>query len=363
MASSCGQPQPGRGQLHRRGPGGQHGRGQRHRGVLVTGPQSGNNFIGGTANGAGNVIAGNDTANRLFGGGVILERTSGTQVLGNRIGVGAGGGVGNDQNGVLIESSRRTVVGTGPAAMNVISGNEGPGVHITGSGATSTFVQGNRIGTSADGTGAIPNTGDGVFVESGADFTLIGGNLISGNGLNGVHLASGANHTDVLGNVIGLNTGGTAVLANGGDGVLIEGARTRTTHVGLGTTETRNVIAGNMGNGVEVKGADDTTIAGNLIGTNQAGAPGLGNGQNGINLQGVSRAGVWAMNATGEKTPTRLQQENEVATPPASPAAEGDTRRRARSGLAVYEAVLVPLSAVFEALMIADMRRLSRSPA
>jgi uncharacterized protein len=43
-----------------------------------------------------------------------------------------------------------------------------------------------------------------------------------------------------------------------------------------------------------------------------------------------------------------------MATPPESPAAEGDTRRRARRGLAVYFAVLVPLSAVFEALMITD---------
>jgi membrane protease YdiL (CAAX protease family) len=42
-----------------------------------------------------------------------------------------------------------------------------------------------------------------------------------------------------------------------------------------------------------------------------------------------------------------------MATLPDSPAADGDTRRRARRGLAVYFAVLVPLSAVFQALMIA----------
>ena len=41
-----------------------------------------------------------------------------------------------------------------------------------------------------------------------------------------------------------------------------------------------------------------------------------------------------------------------MATLPDSPAADGDTRRRARRGLAVYFAVLVPLSAVFEALVI-----------
>jgi CAAX protease family protein len=42
----------------------------------------------------------------------------------------------------------------------------------------------------------------------------------------------------------------------------------------------------------------------------------------------------------------------EMATPPASPVAEADTRRRGRRGLAIYFAVLVPLSAVFQALMI-----------
>jgi hypothetical protein len=42
-----------------------------------------------------------------------------------------------------------------------------------------------------------------------------------------------------------------------------------------------------------------------------------------------------------------------MRTPAASLAAEeGDTRLRARRGLAIYFAVLVPLSAVFEALMI-----------
>jgi len=41
-----------------------------------------------------------------------------------------------------------------------------------------------------------------------------------------------------------------------------------------------------------------------------------------------------------------------MRTSPALLAAESDTRRRARRGLAVYFAVLVPLSAVFEALMI-----------
>ena len=41
-----------------------------------------------------------------------------------------------------------------------------------------------------------------------------------------------------------------------------------------------------------------------------------------------------------------------MRTSPALLAAESDTRRRARRGLAVYFAVLVPLSAVFEALVI-----------
>ena len=41
-----------------------------------------------------------------------------------------------------------------------------------------------------------------------------------------------------------------------------------------------------------------------------------------------------------------------MTTSPALRAAESDTRRRARRGLAVYFAVLVPLSAVFEALVI-----------
>ena len=41
-----------------------------------------------------------------------------------------------------------------------------------------------------------------------------------------------------------------------------------------------------------------------------------------------------------------------MRTSPLSLAAEADARRRARRGLAIYFVVLVPLTAVFESLMI-----------
>ena len=55
---------------------------------------------------------------------------------------------------------------------NLISGNQA-GMEITG-GADSTFVQGNRIGTDADGVADLGNLGNGIYVADVSN-TLIGG--------------------------------------------------------------------------------------------------------------------------------------------------------------------------------------------
>ena len=53
--------------------------------------------------------------------------------------------------------------GTSAGASNVISGNA-TGVQVQAS-ATNTTIQGNRIGVSAAGTDALPNTGNGVTLN------------------------------------------------------------------------------------------------------------------------------------------------------------------------------------------------------
>ena len=134
-----------------------------------------NNVIGGTIPAARNVISGNDGFGVVVGG-------SGNEVIGNFIGTDVTGTVdlGNG-GGVRSVGANNIIGGTTPAARNVISGNDGSGVDITFSTAMNNLVQGNFIGTQLDGTSPLANGQDGVRLGNGANNNTIGG-IASGAG-------------------------------------------------------------------------------------------------------------------------------------------------------------------------------------
>jgi len=107
---------------------------------------------------------------------------------------------------------------------NVISNNS-IGVAISQS-STGNKILGNRIGTNTSGTSAIPNV-VGVFIESangntiGDLITNTNGNLISGNSMLGVLLQTNASNNRVINNSIGTTAGGTGFLPNGEVGILL----------------------------------------------------------------------------------------------------------------------------------------------
>ncbi len=138
-----------------------------------------------------------NTTNSFVGGlavngfgqhGIHLEG-SGHTIAGNYIGTDITGetDLGNTGSGLLIESSDSTIGGDTPADRNVISGNQF-GAFMTG--ASNNVVQGNYIGTDADGNQQIQNDTSGIRV--GGPDTTIGGtspgqeNLIAFNGGDGV---------------------------------------------------------------------------------------------------------------------------------------------------------------------------------
>ncbi len=92
------------------------------------------------------------------------------------------------------ETIRRTTSSVRPPEGNLISGNDGDGVLITGQ-ATENQLSGNFIGTDSTGNAALGNTLDGVAIVSANNNSLIGCtfqddpfvfyNVISGNGGNG----------------------------------------------------------------------------------------------------------------------------------------------------------------------------------
>lgn len=241
------------------------------------------NTIGGTADGAGNLISGN----AFHGVHLLGTGTESTDVQGNLIGTDATGAaaIRNDFSGVLIEgSANNTVGGTAPGAGNVISGNI-IGVEIREPQAINNKVQGNLIGTDAAGSVALRNVLEGVFIFNGSNNTIGGtasgaGNVISGNGGSGVSvLGSTATGNVVAGNLIGTDASGSVAVPNDDQGVLV---RTSDNTIGGTTGGARNVISGNDASGVRVEGFDGgpvtgTVIQGNFIGTDASGTAALGN--------------------------------------------------------------------------------------
>lgn len=260
--------------------------------------------IGGLEAGAGNLISGNN------GNGVAIVGAGAqfNSVLGNRIGVNAGGtaAIPNSFHGVLITfssgnaASNNTIGGVTPAARNIISGNMRAGVAMFGV-ATANVVQGNYIGTNAAGDYAIPNGNDGVrlgdaSLGAGPSGNFIGGtapgagNLISGNIDNGIEIV-GATTTGnfVEGNLIGPDGSGMNSLLDalgdprGNDrGILID--RAPGNRIGGASLAARNVISGNFQVGIRIDGATatDNIVQGNRIGAAKDGLSPLPNGGAGV---------------------------------------------------------------------------------
>jgi hypothetical protein len=211
-------------------------------------------FADGLLIGASNSTIKGLVINRFGENGIYLPNVlSGlNNIEGNFIGTSASGttDLGNQGNGVeIFEASNNTIGGTAPAQRNVISGNNDRGIYINQT--IMTVIQGNHIGTKADGTGDLGNANEGVRLGfdgfEAAHDTIIGGtatgagNVISGNGGEGVEIMGFANKVE-----------GNTIQANGGHGVSI-GAGSNNT-VGDVTAEAGNVISGNGGDGVAVSG-------------------------------------------------------------------------------------------------------------
>jgi parallel beta-helix repeat protein len=268
----------------------------------------GSNTIGGSDPGSGNLISGNGLH------GILIEDSAAAsnQIQGNFIGTDVDGvqRIANSQSGILLSDAPWNVIGGSSAGYrNLISGNSGYGVLISGTGAFSNSVQGNRIGTTRDGTVLPYDVGnglDGVRITSGHNNTIGGdtpgeGNLISGNSGGGVAVSgSEAQSNDVFGNYIGTDQPGTATIANGGNGVSIANGASYT-DIGGGSPEQGNLISGNGTNGVYLSssGTSFNIVAGNLIGTDVTGAVSLGNGGHGVQIQATAHN-----NTIGGDTPS-----------------------------------------------------------
>jgi uncharacterized repeat protein (TIGR01451 family) len=175
-------------------------------GVLVS---SKYNLVGASLLGSANTIARNN------GNGIaLLAGSDYTAILWNRIGTVDGSTAAeNSPNGVYINSNGNLIY------RNQISGNRRNGIlsESTGQPPERNTISSNFIGTTSDGLAALRNGGSGIKLLAGIADTITY-NLISGNALHGLEigtiLASGASDTWIVGNRIGSDIRGNAALPN-----------------------------------------------------------------------------------------------------------------------------------------------------
>jgi len=260
--------------------------------TLMNGAQS--NTIGGSTAGAGNVISGNthegillygadSTGNTISGNHIGVDAAGTSAIPNSKDGVVINGG-----------AHHNVIGGDTTLERNVISGNSEYGIFMEDSGTDSNQILGNFIGTDTTGMSALANGFSGVVLKLGPQFNVIGGgsaaegNVISGNDGHGVYLSGSGTDSNVLSaNLIGVNAAGTASLGNGKNGIaILTGAQGNT--IGGGTSGERNIISGNDEDGVYLSGTSSNSIQGNYIGTDAQGVTDIGNGYRGIRVWNTS---------------------------------------------------------------------------
>ena len=231
-----------------------------------------------------------------FGGhGIFLNETYENIIQGCYIGIDADGnpGLGNLKDGInILNSYSNQIGGDELQKRNIISGNFGNGITISGNKANINLIENNFIGTKPDGMSDEANESCGVLIEQDAHNNLLKNNLISGNHKEGVKIqGDNINKTPdnkLIDNKIGTNADGTSAIKNSFNGVSIIDAFTNV--IGSNKPEERNIISGNGSSGISINGnfSKGNFVTGNFIGTTSNGMDVLENSGNGVEILGGS---------------------------------------------------------------------------
>ena len=172
--------------------------------------------IGGGSGNGRNYISGN-TAN-----GIYVSNSHWNEISYNHLGTDKDGltALANGELGIKLDGGTRNTF----VYDNLISGNGGGGILLSGAGTSENAIQANKIGSDVYGSDIIPNGKHGVGIYDGASSNTIGhindqsrGNTIVGNGWSGIAIVNGSNNNLVANNAIGTNAGtfpGSCVLGN-----------------------------------------------------------------------------------------------------------------------------------------------------
>ena len=205
------------------------------------------NTVGGVTASAGNVISGHQDAGVWIRGTTVSGDpvSTGNILQGNVIGAAIGGSVAlPNLVGLRISdgATNSTIGGTASGARNVISGNTDDGIKLEGATTTGLVIQGNLIGTAADGSTALANGDNGILIDGPVTNSIGGsvagaGNTIAFNGLTGVRILSGT------GNSIRRNS----IFSNGDLGIIVPaGLQNAPTLTAASTSGTTTTVTGSL---------------------------------------------------------------------------------------------------------------------
>jgi hypothetical protein len=203
--------------------------------------------------------------------GIYLATTGNNEIYDCKIGTDSTGTIDlGNAYGVLINGSSNNEL-SNLVFPNTMSGNI-TGVAIQGNSGGNQ-IEYNLIGTTADGSAALGNLSDGIYVSTTAGNTnFINNNVVSGNNGNGIRILS---EGYLNGNKVGVDAEGINDLGNAGIGISTVSDSNYLTH---------NEIGGNGSAGVSILG-DDNHLDSNYIGVNQEGTVDVGNDAGGILIQ------------------------------------------------------------------------------
>ena len=174
-----------------------------------------------------------------------------------------------------------------------IYGFEGVGVTLNNSaGSAGNVLSGCYVGTDANGDAGVGNW-TGVQVEGPnntvGDTAGVATTIVSGNQQDGIDV-SGANAVgDLINDVwVGVGLTGLTALGNGGNGILLNGD---------GSSD-NDVVSGNIGDGIEVKGSSNF-IYDDLIGVGPNGTTPMPNAGDGVHV-GASSNNIIGLSGLGQ---------------------------------------------------------------
>lgn len=207
------------------------------------------------------------------------------RVVGSFIGTNAAGTyrssktVHNVNGAILFDggASYNQIGDVSPADRVIASGSPGSGIYLGGVGTNHNRFYNTLIGISPDGSRHLGNYLQGLDINRGASYNIVGGTLagqrnwIGGNGISGVEISHEpyADYNQVIGNYIGVNadaTGSATIYRNQSSGVHIED------HTNFNLV-THNVIGNNQRAGIQMsETVRNNQLAYNFIGVTPSGA-------------------------------------------------------------------------------------------